>query len=392
MPTTRDPGARPTSRSEILASIASGTATSRRQLIEATGLGRAAVQRQLDGLLGLGAIEEHLVSPEGRGRPHSEFRLRPGLATVGAIDIRRPISTVELRSLAVDQSPSATLEFAYPNVEIGERAVVEALRQSADDLDVGLDTLIGLGISVESGGLTADDDVARIRHALRSAFDTALVVDHAANAAALAEWQARDSSDLRSMLFIRLGREVRSTLIVDGTIHRGTRGAAGDIGHARVPDRDGPLCRCGQRGCLDRIASTIALSEQLRDAGAEVAADGSDVSDLVRAGDTDATRMARSAGRAVGAVVALLVNLTNPETIVVGGVSGPLLQHMIAGLRERVYERATPLATRELTISEASFGEDSARVGAAHFARRAALTPAALERLVLRLERAHPVG
>ena len=230
-----------------------------------------------------------------------------------------------------------------------------------------------------------DDGHAELRHRLAAAMPQAEIeVTQAVNAAAIAEWHSAHTNDLHSMLYLGLGTAIRSTLITGGRIHRGAGDAAGDIGHARVPDHSDIVCHCGQRGCLDRVASTTALAEQLRASGL-VDARATTVAELVRAGHPDATRLTRSAGRAVGEVIALLVNLTNPQTIVVGGVQGPLLQHMIAGLRERVYERATPLATRELVIREAQLGLDAPGIGAAHLAHEVAVAPSALQRLLERL-------
>src|SRR5205823_3860266 len=98
-----------------------------------------------------------------------------------------------------------------------------------------------------------------------------------------------------------------------GRLHRGAQGAAGDIGHIQTPGHT-ELCRCGNTGCLEAVASAAAIAAQL-----ENASTSQDIVELVRAGNTGATQAVRQAGREIGTVLAAAVSLLNPSVIVVGG-------------------------------------------------------------------------
>jgi predicted NBD/HSP70 family sugar kinase len=149
---------------------------------------------------------------------------------------------------------------------------------------------------------------------------------------------------------------------VDGAIYRGVSGSAGDIGHIRIDD-DGPVCACGNAGCLEAYFGGAALA---RDATAEARAGRSarfaeilasageltarDVADAAASGDPVAVRLIREGGRHVGQVLAGLVSFFNPGLVIIaGGVAG-LGHTLLAEIRGVVYRRSLPLATGNLPI------------------------------------------
>lgn len=146
-------------------------------------------------------------------------------------------------------------------------------------------------------------------------FGVRALVDNDVNVMALAE-QRRAFPDCRYLLYIKVGTGIGCGIVADGRLHRGAQGCAGDIGHIRVAELDEP-CRCGNSGCLEAVAGGASLAAKLSGLGLE-ATSGSDVVRLVKSGNRDAVRMVREAGRAVGEVLAGLVNFFNPDTVVVG--------------------------------------------------------------------------
>jgi len=151
-------------------------------------------------------------------------------------------------------------------------------------------------------------------------------------------------------------------------LHRGAQGAAGDIGHIQAPGHT-ELCRCGNTGCLEAIASAAALAGRL---GVRTS---QDIVDLVRSGNTAATAEIRQAGREIGTVLAAAVSLLNPSVIVVGGSLSQAGDAMLAGLRETVYARSLPLATTHLRIVPSRTGRDAALHGAATLVQQHVLAP-----------------
>ena len=183
------------------------------------------------------------------------------------------------------------------------------------------------------------------------------------------------------LLLVKVGTGIGCGIVADGHIHRGARGAAGDIGHIRASGDDEVICRCGNVGCLEAIAGGQALADRLSAAGAD-AANSRDVVRLVRAGDATATRMVRDAGRTLGEVLAGAVNFFNPAVIVIGGDIAEAHAQLLAGVREGILSRSLPLATRDLRIVPSRLGDRAGITGAAITAIEHVLSPAAVNRTV----------
>jgi predicted NBD/HSP70 family sugar kinase len=134
------------------------------------------------------------------------------------------------------------------------------------------------------------------------------------------------------------------------------------------------VCRCGNTGCLEAIASAAAVAASLREQG--VAANSSaDVVELVRSGNVVATRAVRQAGREIGQVLAACVSLLNPSVIVIGGSLAQAGDSLLAGVREVVYGRSLPLATMELQVVVSRAGERAGVIGAATMVIQHVLSP-----------------
>ena len=156
-------------------------------------------------------------------------------------------------------------------------------------------------------------------------------------------------------------------------------GAAGDIGHVRATDRTDVVCRCGNVGCLEAIAGGEALARRLADEG-EDATRSRDVVSLVQAGHAGAIRMVRDAGRTLGEVLAGTVNFFNPAVIVIGGDIAEAHAELLAGVREGIFSRSLPLATRDLRIVPCRLGDRAGVTGAATMAIEHVLAPDAVDR------------
>ena len=141
------------------------------------------------------------------------------------------------------------------------------------------------------------------------------------------------------------------------------------------------VCRCGNLGCLEAVASGAAVASQLRAAGVDALA-SRDVAALVRGGNVLAAQLVREAGRTIGEVLASVVSLFNPSVIVIGGSLSAAGEPLLAGVREVVYRRSLPLATAQLRIVQASARDLSGVVGAAVMVIDDVLAPAAGDRYV----------
>jgi glucokinase len=190
-----------------------------------------------------------------------------------------------------------------------------------------------------------------------------VLVDNDVNIMALGE-HATAYADAQHLMFVKVATGIGAGIISDGRLHRGAQGAAGDLGHVQTPSGSDVVCRCGNTGCLEAIASAAAVAERLRAQGIE-ASGSADVVGLVRAGNVPATKAVRQAGREIGAVLAACVSLLNPSVIVIGGSLAQAGDNLLAGVREVVYGRSLPLATTDLRIVTSRAGANAGVIGAA---------------------------
>ena len=199
-----------------------------------------------------------------------------------------------------------------------------------------------------------------------------VLVEKDVNLMALGERVLRCPKE-KNLLFAKVSTGVGAGLILNGQLYRGEQGTAGDIGHVRLSRGDETPCHCGNHGCLEAIASGPSLVAALQRDGYALD-NGADFLELVKAGNLDAVQALRQAGRDLGEVLASTVSLLNPSVIIIGGYLATVGEHLIAGVKEVVFARAMPLATKGLTIIAATPGSRAAVIGAGVLAIDHAMT------------------
>jgi predicted NBD/HSP70 family sugar kinase/biotin operon repressor len=379
---------------EILDLLRSGKVLTKTEIAAHTGLSRSTVNQRIDGL-----IEGGLVVPSGaestKGRPAGSFAFnRIGgyllVADIGATAMR--IGLCDLGGAILDE-----VELGI-DVTDGPVVVLGLVRNEFSSLllraDAGAETVMGVGISVPG---PVDTDTGQVVHPpimtgwdgydipgwFRSEYDCPVVVDKDANAMAFGEQQTT-YPQVQHLLMVKIGTGVGSGLISDGRIHRGADGAAGDIGHNYVPKPPGldnePECRCGNTGCLEAYVGGWALLRDLQAQGLDVAT-VDDAVRLLRSGERNAVRLARTAGRLLGEAIAVTVNLFNPQVVVIGGQLAAAEEYYFAGIREAVYRRSLPLATRRIEIIGSTRGNQAGVIGIALLVAQSVFTKYPLPRI-----------
>ena len=222
-----------------------------------------------------------------------------------------------------------------------------------------------------------------IREFFTKTFTSSLVVvDNDVNIMALGEQNANLTEEIDNFLMIKIGTGIGCGIMANRKIHRGSDGSAGDIGHICV-DKQGPVCQCGNRGCLEAMAAGPAIAESAMQAAREgksevlsrmMEANGGvltpeDVNAACREGDEAALAIIRSSGQMIGEVLAGLVNFFNPSHIFIGGGIANFGNHLLIAIKRTVLRRSLPLATQNLTISFSRTGADSGILGAITLAR-----------------------
>ncbi len=397
------------SLSELACLVADGSAPRRGALAQATGLSRAAVAQRVDLLIARGLLVETEPEPAGRGRPPASLRLAPEAALVAAVDLgathcRIAVTTLdgrplaeEARDLDINDGPARVLGAVH---ELIGELLGKAGRPARDVRAIS----IGVPGPVEAStgtvirppimhgwdgyrvpGFFADREGERKHgHANGPELHRAhVLVDNDVNIMAFGEYSRR--RDGEHLLYVKVGTGIGCGIVSGGVLHRGASGAAGDIGHIRLPGHDDVLCHCGNSGCVEAVAGGRALANALKAAGLE--AEGvRDVVRLVEQGDPVALRRVREAGRQIGEVLASLVSFHNPDAIVLGGRLAQLQEELLADIRAVIYRRALPLATRSLRIETSTLGERAGVEGAARLAARHLLSPQGIGRLLTRPE------
>lgn len=170
--------------------------------------------------------------------------------------------------------------------------------------------------------------------------------------------------EIENMLLVKVATGIGSGMILNGRLHRGSGGSAGDIGHMQLDALKGMPCRCGHTDCVESFASGWALTEKLNEWGYQVK-DTADIADLCRKGDSKVLRLVTEASSYIGHAVADAVSLLNPSKVVIVGRLVEATDLVLATIKEVVYQRAGALATKNLEIVSSELGDDLALLGSA---------------------------
>lgn len=379
---------------DVLHLVRTNGGLTRAEIMEYTGLARSTVAQRLHSLVSLG-----LVGPAGaastKGRPASRFVFLPQagsllIADMGATGVRVAATDLDGRILAEEQR---SLDIAS-----GPRPCLELIDALFDDVlgatGQSPKNVLGIGVGVPGpvdfeAGCVVNPPIMRgwdgydIPAWFAPRFACPVKVEKDANAMAVGEHRLAHP-EVDALLMLKISTGVGSGIIAGGRLYRGHDGAAGDIGHLPLRVEGAappPLCRCGQVGCIEAYAGGWALVRDLREAGLPVSS-VDDIVELVRAGDPQAIASVRRAGRIIGDGLSDAVSLLNPEVVVLGGSLALAENHLFAGVRESVYRRSLPLATRRLRIVGASQGLRSGVAGLVATLNDYLLEPARVDRLV----------
>ncbi|WP_133544573.1 ROK family transcriptional regulator [Microbacterium sp. BK668] len=376
---------------ELFQLLRDGTPRTRAQLAKSTGLARSTIAARVDELMRMGLIMPVAEAASTGGRPPSQFALNPSARVVLAADIGASHTTVAVMDLtgAILGKRSEELPVAEGPVPVLTR-MLDAATGLLDELGRDIRSLVGIGIGVpgpveHSTGRPVNPPIMPgwdrfdVPGWVQQHLEVPVLVDNDVNIMALGE-RATAWPATTHLMFVKVATGIGAGVISGGELQRGAQGVAGDIGHVQVARGSDVPCHCGNRGCLEALASGPAIARTLRAQG--VAADSAkDVIALVKGGNLDAIQAVRQAGRDIGEVLTACVSLMNPSVIALGGSMARVGEHLIAGVREVVYTRSMPLATEHLAIVQSAAAENAAVIGAGMLAIDHALSPDAFHSL-----------
>jgi predicted NBD/HSP70 family sugar kinase len=347
---------------------------SRADLSRITGLSRSTVSAIVDDL-----IDGNLVREVGAG--DSRGGRRPTLlefnddanALVGVemgashvavfvTNLRAKVRTHKERKHPVVTEPASTMKLIE---ELIDEALAEARLRPRELLGIGVAVPCPLDLRNPEHLcpqlMPAWDGIA-VTGTLARRYGCAVAMDNDANLGALAEAAFGAGQDATDLIYLKVASGIGAGLLLNGRLYRGTGGLAGELGHFLV-DPNGLVCRCGNRGCLETLAATGALVELLgRSHGDDMTVQR--MLDLARAGDVGCRRVIADAGRAIGRAISMLINMLNPELVVVGGDLAAAGDLLLDGVRDSIARAALPSAAEAAEVVTGVLGERAQVLGA----------------------------
>ena len=358
-------------RARVIEHLRRAGPTNQSELARATGLSRATVLNIVRELTDAGVVS--VAGGEHAGRRTVEVSFNRHAGVVVGIDfgqrhLRMAVADLAHRVLAESHEQLALGHNADDDLRLVARLLDELLADAgvsrADVLAAGM----GLPAPVEpaSGEVGLPSILpgwigVPAARAVGDVLGVPVTVDNDANLGAMAELTFGAAAGCTDMVYIKASTGIGAGLVLGGTLYRGAAGTAGEIGHVTI-DESGPLCRCGNRGCLESYAGTSALVELLRPSH------GPDVTpqqliDLALAGDVGARRVLTDAGRYIGIAVANLCNLVAPQLVVIGGELAQSVALLLDPIRSMVQRRSVPTAAHAAKIVTSALGDRAEVLG-----------------------------
>src|SRR3954468_3956145 len=351
-------------------------AISRSDIARQTGLSRSTVSSLVADLQAAGLVVEREVAttprgPEG-GRPPVLIALDQSAGALVGIDfghrhVRVAVADLSFTVLA-ERFVEIDVDTAGPDGLDLAAGLAEELLDEAG-VDRGRVLAAGLGLP---GPIDRQSGLVHSRAIIPSldGIDTAaemeqrlglpVHLDNDANVGALGEATFGAGAGVEVMAYLRLSAGIGAGLVIGGRPFRGARGVAGEVGHVLV-DPQGPICRCGNRGCLETFAAPPALCELLRRSHGPITVP--ELLSLAAEGDTGCRRVIHDAGRVVGRAVADLCNFINPDLVIVGGDLAAAGDLLLDPVREAVQRFAIPAAGEDVRIAAGVLGERAEVLG-----------------------------
>lgn len=373
---------RRSNRSVLLTSIYRDGPLSRYELGHQTSLSAASVSNLVAELIEEGLVEEAGSVESDGGRPRVLLRVAPTFGYVVGAEVGETRVRVELFDLAMNVLATMVypIETPKPAPALAVKYVLAGLAEVLGEARISPDRVLGLGVAVAGivegpadavvHGQTLGWDAVPFGAMLAAKTDIPIQVDNGANTLGQAEMWFGAGRGATDAVVALVGSGVGAALVTGGSSYRGTRSSAGEWGHTTIM-YGGRGCRCGAEGCLEAYVGAEGVLERYRLAGGELTPGGDEeaaFTSLLDAVDTSevAAKVVEDTIGYLGAGFANLVNLFNPEKIVLGGWSGLLLgERYLPQLREAVGRHALRQPYAQVSIELCELGRDAVAMGAA---------------------------
>lgn len=360
---------------------------SRADLARQLNLTRSAISQIVAELLQEGLVQETASGPATGGRRPILLEINPQAGFVVGVDM----GATHLGLVVTDFLGRMIREVEHPlNIWEGPAACLAQLDQHLRELlqqaQVPLERVLAVGVGVpgpvvvDVGMVSAPPimpgwDGYPIRRHLEQLWGRPVTLNNDADLGAVGEWAFGAGRGKRHMIYIKVGTGIGAGLILDNRLYFGARGLAGEIGHWTV-EPDGPPCTCGNRGCLETLAGGAAIAQRAQEAVRQgrrtqlsaitppESLTARHVGEAARLGDLVAQQIVVEAGNYIGTAIAGIVNLINPELIVIGGGVAQMGDLLIEPIRYNITKRSLPPAAQAMRVTAAMLGRRSSSMGA----------------------------
>ncbi len=360
---------------------------SRVEAAQKLGMTRAAISMIVNDLLDLGLVREakHLLSGNS-GRPARLLEINPEYGKVigidlGASHVNLLITNVAAQILYEQEVPIDIAEGPEKVLDKVDELVQQGIRQSG----IAWDTVLAVGLGVPGPIDSASGTVISppimpgwdrypISAVLEERWRVPVSLNNDAELGAIGEWAFGAGRGERFLAYIKAGTGIGAGLLLDGRIYRGATGSAGEIGHLTI-DENGPQCTCGNYGCVEAYAGGRAIARTAREAiekglRTQLSAlppekiTALEVANAARRGDFLAQQIIERAGEHLGIAIAGVVNLFNPNVIIIGGGVAQIGDLYLEPVRRTVQKRSLSASARTVRITTALLGRRSSAMGA----------------------------
>lgn len=386
-------------RAKVLNMVREHEPISRQQLSRVTGLTPPAITGIVRELLDLGFVVEEGLGKSSGGRKPVKLKFNSRAGFVVGLEITQYETTIGLSDLKNNPMEIRTVTLDMINPEDGLRGLSEEINKVIKSRGITERNLMGTGVAFP-GLLSAKDGVVKrsvnlgpqwdgfpLKAALEKELGLPVFVENNSNTSVLAERWFGGGRDCRDLVYINLGEGISAGIIIDEHIIQGFQGYAGEIGHMVLID-EGPLCNCGNRGCLESICGVPAVVRRANEELPLLRDDDplkkirelrkvsiEDILSNVQVEGSYACHMIQQVGRFIGIAVANVINLYNPQVVFLGGKLAAAGSALIGPLREMVKTHAFPEIAYATRIEISALGGNSGTIGACALALRELFSP-----------------
>ena len=365
---------------------------SRADIAKKTKLSSTTVSTLADDLIKQEYLEKIGEGESSGGRRPILLKFNPASHFVIGVELEGRSIAVAVTDLRVNVINKLTKEIKNSDESLVIDEIINLVQQVIEKSGVKFEKIVGMGVGA-TGLIDTERGIIRqavnlnwkdvpLKDLIKNKFDEIpIYVDNIANVSALGEKWTGAGKEAKNLIYIRIGTGIGGGIVLNGTIYEGSNGNAGEIGHMTI-EPNGPRCKCGNRGCLEVLASGSAIAKRAiteilgeRDTLIRKLTNGSVeeitakvVAEAAKDGDKLALEIWEETGEYLGIALANLINIYNPEIVIIGGGVAQAGKLLFEPIRRTVRKRALPGPAKLAKIVSSQLGENVSTIGAAALA------------------------